>query len=335
MRALVPLATFALLAGCATMPGTDRLAERDPLQGFNRAMWGFNQGLDKVVLKPVSTVYRTVTPRPARRGISRLFANLSEPWSFINNMLQAKPKRAVRNLGRFLVNTTIGVGGLADPATKMGIRAAPEDFGQTLARWGVNGGPYLVLPILGPSTLRDGVGSGIAQLADPYRVCLRECGPSSTVRWAATGAEIISLRSDLTEAGADGLLQGSLDPYTTAKSAYLQRRRAAILDREDEVSGVPPVGPADAAKDGPATSDDAAMAAALSDIQAEQAQQVPAASETPGTPPAASSEPSDAAATPPAAGTTPSAPMESPADRGTMPTMPAPAPSDASGGVTR
>lgn len=335
MRALVPLATFALLAGCATVPGTDRLAERDPLQGFNRAMWGFNQGLDKVVLKPVSTVYRTVAPRPARRGISRLFANLSEPWSFINNMLQAKPKRAVRNLGRFLVNTTIGVGGLADPATKMGIRAAPEDFGQTLARWGVNGGPYLVLPILGPSTLRDGIGSGIAQLADPYRVCLRECGPSSTVRWAATGAEIISLRSDLTEAGADGLLRDSLDPYTTAKSAYLQRRRAAILDREDDAAAIPPVGPADAAKEGPATSDDAAMAAALSDIRAEQAEQTPAAGEAPAAPSAPAGEATDTAAPPPATSVTPPAMQGSAVDGAAAPSITAPVPTGPGDGATR
>lgn len=268
MRVCVPLAALALLAGCATTPGTDRLAERDPLQGFNRAVWGFNRGVDKVVLKPVSTVYRTVAPRPARRGISRLFANLAEPWSFINNLLQGKPDRAVRNLGRFVVNTTLGVGGLADHATKMGIRAAPEDFGQTLATWGVNGGPFLMLPILGPSTLRDGVGMGVAQLADPYRVCLRECGLTWTQQFGATAAEIVSLRADLTETGADGLLDSSLDSYATAKSAFLQRRRAAILDQDAEAAAIPPAGPADAA--GPPASGDAALDAALSDIRAQQ-----------------------------------------------------------------
>ncbi|MET0269549.1 MAG: VacJ family lipoprotein [Sphingomonas sp.] len=305
MRALLPLATLALLAGCATTPGTDRLAERDPLQGFNRAVWGFNRGVDKVVLKPVSGVYRTIAPRPARRGISRLFANLSEPWSAINNLLQGKPDRAVRNLGRFVVNTTIGVGGLADHATKMGIRPAPEDFGQTLARWGVNGGPYLVLPILGPSTLRDGVGAGVAQLADPYRVCLRECGPSSTVRWSAQGLEIVSLRSSLTESGADGLLDDSLDSYATAKSAYLQRRRAAILDREDAVAAIPPVGPADATKEAAdAVGGDAALDAALSDIRAEQAEQ----GETPAAAPA---DPAPATAPPPVADPAPPAPSPS------------------------
>jgi len=160
MRASSSVLALVLLAGCATVPGTDRLAEKDPLEGFNRAMWGVNRGVDKVVLKPVTKVYRAVTPKPARRGISNVFANLSEPWSFINNLLQGKPKRAVETLARFIINTTVGVGGLGDPATKMGLKAAPEDFGQTLAVWGVNGGPYLVLPLLAwwlarrPSPLR-------------------------------------------------------------------------------------------------------------------------------------------------------------------------------------
>ncbi len=246
MRALGPVLMLALLAGCATTPGQDRLAERDPLQGFNRAMWGVNQGVDKVVLRPVSGAYRAVTPRPARRGLTRLLANLAEPWSFINNMLQGKPDRAFTNLGRFVVNTTIGVGGLADHASKMGLKPAPEDFGQTLATWGVNGGPYLVLPILGPSTLRDGVGMGVAQLADPYRVCLRRCGLTNTQQIGANAAEIISTRASLSESGADGLLDSSLDSYATAKSAFLQRRRSAILDQDTDAIAVPAVGVGDA-----------------------------------------------------------------------------------------
>jgi len=268
MRGLAACVALALLGGCATTPGEDRLAERDPLEGFNRGVWGFNRAADKVVLKPASTVYRTVTPRPARRGLSRLLANLGEPFSFINNMLQGKPDRAINNLGRFVVNTTIGVGGLADHATDMGMKPTPEDFGQTLAVWGANGGPYLVLPILGPSTLRDGVGSGVAQLADPYRICLRECGLlSGSERLGASAAEITITRADLTEAGADSFLDTSLDPYATARSAYLQRRRAQILDREDEEAGESDGGqdvvidPADAdGADAPAGPTDAAPA---------------------------------------------------------------------------
>jgi len=226
-----------LLAGCATTPGEDRLAERDPLEGFNRGVWDVNQALDKVAIKPVTKVYRAVTPRPARRGISRIFANLSEPFSFINNLLQGKPDRAIRNLGRFAVNTTLGIGGLADQATKMGIKPAYEDFGQTLAVWGANGGPYLVLPILGPSTLRDGVGSGVAQFADPYRVAVRESGLSSTAKIGIMAGEVISTRSDLMDSGADSFLETSLDSYAAARSAYLQRRHAQIRNEDEDDDG--------------------------------------------------------------------------------------------------
>lgn len=232
MRRMLGCVALLMLAGCAT-PGEERLAERDPLEGFNRGVWGFNRAVDNVALKPATKAYRTVTPRPARRGLSRIFANLSEPFSMINNILQGKPGRAARNLERFVINTTIGVGGLADHATGFGVDAADEDFGQTLATWGVHGGPYLVLPILGPSTLRDGVGSGVAQIADPYRVGLRNIGLSRTQQLGVTAGEIINIRSELMESGADAFLDTSLDPYAAAKSAFLQRRHAQIRDQED------------------------------------------------------------------------------------------------------
>jgi phospholipid-binding lipoprotein MlaA len=233
MRASPYLLALVLLGGCTTTNvGQDRLAERDPLEGFNRAVWGVNQGVDKVVLKPVTKVYRAITPKPARRGITNVFANLSEPFSFINNVLQGKPKRALNTLARFVINTTVGIGGLADPASKMGIKPAREDFGQTLAAWGVNGGPFLMLPLLGPTTLRDGVGMGVAQLADPYRVCLRECDLPHGLPTGMTVGQIIDARSNLIDSGADAFLKTSADSYATARSAYLQTRRAAILDQE-------------------------------------------------------------------------------------------------------
>jgi phospholipid-binding lipoprotein MlaA len=237
MRMRIGCIALLMLAGCATTPGEDRLAERDPLEGFNRGVWGFNRALDTVAIKPVTVAYRTVTPRPARRGVSRIFANLSEPFSMINNILQGKPDRAVRNLERFVINSTIGVGGLADHATGFGVTPANEDFGQTLASWGVNGGPYLVLPLLGPSTLRDGVGSGVAQLADPYRVGLRNIGLTNTQQLGVTAGEVISTRADLMESGADAFLDTSLDPYAAAKSAYLQRRYAEIRNEDDGSGG--------------------------------------------------------------------------------------------------
>jgi phospholipid-binding lipoprotein MlaA len=219
------------LAGCATVPGQDRLAQRDPLEGFNRAMWGFNQGADKVVIKPVTSVYRAVAPRPVRQGVSNFFSNLTEPWSLINNLLQGKPKRAATNLRRFLINTTIGVGGVMDQASKMGVQPAPEDLGQTLATWGINAGPYLVLPLLGPSTLRDGVGTAAAGFVDPVSYGVNQADVNVWYKRGYWAARTVSIRSDLIDSGADAFLKSSLDPYATARSAYLQSRRAQILDQ--------------------------------------------------------------------------------------------------------
>jgi phospholipid-binding lipoprotein MlaA len=237
---------LALSACTTTRVGTDRLAEKDPLEGFNRTIWAVNRGADKVVVKPVTQVYRAVAPKPARDGVRNFFANVGEPFSFINNVLQGKPDRAVRNLGRFLINTTVGIGGLFDQASRVGVRPATEDFGQTLAVWGANGGPYLVLPLLGPSTLRDGVGTGVSQLADPYRVCLRECDLPKGLPTGMNVLEIISVRDGLIEAGADGFLESSLDPYAAARSAFLQRRRAEILNQDGDDAAAEAAAAADA-----------------------------------------------------------------------------------------
>lgn len=238
--------SLTLSACTTTRVGTDRLAEKDPLEGFNRTVWAVNRGADQIVVKPVTKVYRAVTPKPARDGVRNFFANVAEPFSFINNVLQGRVDRAMRNLGRFALNTTAGIGGLFDPATRVGIQPASEDFGQTLAAWGANGGPYLVLPLLGPSTLRDGVGTGVAQLTDPYRVCLRECGVPKGVPLALTATQVISVRDGLIETGADNFLESSLDPYAAARSAYLQRRRAEILNQESDDAATEAAAAADA-----------------------------------------------------------------------------------------
>ncbi len=244
---MIGVAAMALtLTACATT-GTDRLAERDPWEGFNRGVWAVNRGADKVIAKPVTQVYRAVTPRPARDGVRNFFSNVAEPWSFINNILQLKIDRAVRNLGRFVVNSTVGVGGLFDHATRFGIQPAIEDFGQTLAVWGANGGPYVMLPLLGPATFRDGIGTGIGFFADPYQVCLNDCGLPKGVPTGLTGMRIISARSALIETGADNFLESSLDPYAAARSAFLQRRRAEILDQESDDAAAEAAAAADAA----------------------------------------------------------------------------------------
>ncbi|WP_157220276.1 MlaA family lipoprotein [Flavisphingomonas formosensis] len=295
MRVPASFLTLALLAGCATTPGTDRLAEKDPLQGFNRAIWDINQAFDTVLIKPVTVAYRAVVPRPARSGVSNALNNLHEPFYFVNNLLQGKPHRAVRSLGRFVVNSTVGVAGLGDPASKMGMKPAPEDFGQTLAVWGVNGGPYLVLPLLGPSTLRDGVGMAASQFIDPYRLCLNECGfSSSALRYGMMAGEVVDTRSQLIDSGADAFLKSSADPYTTARSAYLQRRRAAILDQDDQAAAGPGKG-----------SDDAAMDAALKDMNGDSGTAPPPAADQAAPPANAAPAPASPESPPPPAGEQP------------------------------
>lgn len=236
-RLLASVAAALLLAGCATAPGGYVLAEQDPLEKVNRGVWNVNQAADKAVIKPVTQVYRAVAPRPVRQSVSNVFANLTEPWSFVNNLLQGKGERAGRNLERFLVNSTIGIGGLWDPASKLGARPAPEDLGQTLAVWGVNGGPYLVLPLLGPSTLRDGVGSGVAAYADPVKAAINNADIDIWYKRGYLAAYIVNTRSDLIESGGDAFLQSSLDPYAAARSAYLQLRTAEIRDQNEGGAG--------------------------------------------------------------------------------------------------
>jgi len=248
MRALCYLPLMALLAGCAT---TGPKTPGDPYEGFNRKMWGLDQTLDKAVMKPVAKGYRAVTPSPLRHGLSNMVENISEPFSFINSLLQAKPKRALNTLGRFTINSTIGIAGFRDVASKVGYPAMPEDLGQTFARWGAKKSTYLVLPFYGPSTIRDGIGTVASQWVDPYKILIRDkvgFWPSA----ALTGFVLIDARANLIDSGADTLLETSADSYAVARSAYLQHRQALIEDRDDAGTG--------------SASDDAALNAALDDL---------------------------------------------------------------------
>jgi len=233
MRALPLLLLAFSLSACATTGDRASLDPRDPHEGFNRSMFAFNDAVDKAAIKPATTVYRTVTPVPARRGLSNVFANLMEPLNFINNLLQGKPDRAMDSLGRFVVNTTIGVGGLADHATDLGIQPAREDFGQTFAVWGAKESPYLVLPLLGPSTIRDGAGTALQFVADPAQIGLSEAGVGGTERTVLTGLRLVDARSRLMDAGVDAVLETSADPYATARDAFFQRRQAQLRDEDD------------------------------------------------------------------------------------------------------
>jgi phospholipid-binding lipoprotein MlaA len=142
-------------------------SEVDPWEGFNRGVFSFNEGLDRAIVKPLAQGYRYVMPDFAEQGVHNFFENLGDVKTFINNLLQGKPKEASQDLGRVIVNTTIGIAGLFDVATPMGIPKHDEDFGQTLGAWGVESGPYLVLPIFGPSSVRDGIGRVPDMMVDP------------------------------------------------------------------------------------------------------------------------------------------------------------------------
>ena len=310
IRVTVLLAT-SLLAACATTPGHQLAAERDPYEKTNRSIYKFNRALDNAAVKPATKVYRAVVLKAAQRGITNFFNNVDEPFSFVNALLQGKVEQAARTFGRFAINTTLGVGGLADHATDMGLPEEPEDFGQTLATWGVKSGPYVMLPFLGPSTFRDAVGFGVERVGDPYRVGVGELKLSTTESIGLTGLELADTRSYVMDT-ADPLLQGSADEYATVKSAYLQYRWNLIHDGappEDEFEISPaPAAPADA----PATP--------------ETTQPV-----TPGeSAPAPTTEPQPAEVAPapspvtPGEGTTPAPADEAPADEPPAETPPAP-----------
>jgi phospholipid-binding lipoprotein MlaA len=223
-RSLRPL-TLGLvlgLGGCAT---TSEFPDpRDPLEGFNRSMYRFNEELDKYLAKPLAEGYQAITPAPVDRGITNFFGNLEDVGSAVNNLLQFKLQRAVSDVGRVLVNSTVGIGGFLDVASGMDMPKYGEDFGQTLGYWGVGDGPYLVLPVLGPSCGRDLVGLAGDWFTDP----LNHVSPEG---WEYGGKLLrgVDTRADLL--GASGVLQqAALDPYEFLKDAYLQKRRSDIYD---------------------------------------------------------------------------------------------------------
>lgn len=206
---------FCSLAGCATGPTAD---PRDPLEPFNRGMTSFNETVDKAVLKPVATAYTEVLPSPVRTGVNNFFANLGDAWSFVNNVLQLRAEPALNSLVRFNVNTFFGLGGVLDIATEMRIERSKQDFGLTLARWGVPSGPYLVLPFRGPSTVRDTAGLP----ADWYGDLARQVDPVSD-RNMLYALRIVDTRASLLTAG--NVLEGAaLDKYSFTRDAYLQMR---------------------------------------------------------------------------------------------------------------
>ncbi len=225
---LLAVATLAALTACASGP---RANPRDPLEPMNREVTKFNEGVDAVVLKPAATLYKDHVPALVRTGVANFFGNLSDVWSMANSLLQLKIQNAAENFMRVNVNTLFGLGGIIDVASELNIERHREDFGQTLGRWGVPAGPYLVLPFFGPSTLRDTLALPVDRRYDLVRAVDSNTAESSLIVLRAVDQRANLLR-------ATSVLEGAaLDKYSFTRDAFLQRRRAEIYEgtkREDD-----------------------------------------------------------------------------------------------------
>jgi phospholipid-binding lipoprotein MlaA len=217
-------ALTCLVTGCATSPGAN---PQDPWEAYNRSMFGFNEGFDRAFLKPVATVYKAVTPQVVRTGVGNFFANLTEPWVAVNAALQMKGLAATESMVRFGINTVLGLGGILDIATEADIERRNEDFGQTLGYWGVEAGPYVVLPFFGPATVRDGGALLVDMRGDPV---LRET--NLTTRDTASALRLVDFRASFLRA-TEILENAALDKYSFTRDVYLQRRQALILDGQE------------------------------------------------------------------------------------------------------
>lgn len=232
IRVAISCAVIVFLGSCAVRPtDPEELAEfmetNDPLEPFNRKVFAFNQAVDENFLVPVAKGYRTVVPEEARKSIRNFTNNLKEPYNFVNNLLQLSPDTP-KTLARFIINSTIGFLGFFDVASELGLEYDEEDFGQTLALWGIPEGPYLVLPLFGPSNFRDSAGVVVGIVADPVNLTLGGLG-LKIVSYSISGLNLISQR----EAYLDPVEQikaNSLDYYATMRSLYRQRRLKMIYD---------------------------------------------------------------------------------------------------------
>ena len=224
-RALAAIALAFALGACATVEHPN---PRDPWEGFNRPMHNFNEGVDRVVLRPVATLYREKVPPLVRTGVANFFGNLSDVWSAANSLLQFRLQDAADNVARVQINSVFGVFGIFDVASNFNIERHREDFGQTLGRWGVSTGPYLVIPLLGPSTLRDAVAMPVDRQFDPVSYI-----DPTGLRESLYVLRIVDKRSNLLRVGSV-LDEASLDKYSFIRDAHLQRRRAEIYDREGD-----------------------------------------------------------------------------------------------------
>jgi phospholipid-binding lipoprotein MlaA len=219
-KPLMIVLMFVFLTACSTT-GKNK---QDPWEGWNRGVYKLNKAVDKVT-KPVAQGYRYVTPDVVETGISNIFSNIGDIPNMLNNLLQGKFVDSASDLGRFLVNSTIGLAGIWDPASSMGLEKHDEDFGQTLATWGVKPGPYVMLPFLGPSTFRDTIAFPVDNLLDPLNE-VEHVPTRNQIRFV----DLVELRASLLS--YDEQLQGQMDEYAFIRDVYLQNRQFKVLDGE-------------------------------------------------------------------------------------------------------
>jgi len=212
--------TIVLLAGCAT---TGERHPSDPIEPVNRGIYAFNDGVDRAVLKPVARVYRDHTPAWFRTGVGNFFFNLDTPITIVNQVLQGKFVAAGQDTLRFVLNTTLGLGGILDPATDANLPRHDEDFGQTLGRWGLPPGPFLMLPFLGPSSVRDAPSHVVNRFLEPFYWY-----DAGNERWVSLALGLVDMRASLLP--LDAALQRTYDPYAFIRDAFLQRRRFQVYD---------------------------------------------------------------------------------------------------------
>jgi phospholipid-binding lipoprotein MlaA len=213
-------------------------APSDPLEPINRLVFGLNEGVDFLILRPVNTVYRTLVPQPVRKGVANVVYNLASPVILANDILQGEGKRAGNTASRFLINTTVGVGGFVDVAAKQGIPRHSEDFGQTLAVWGIGSGPYIVLPLIGPSTLRDTAAMVVDGTIDPMTWALMH--EKTSVRLIPTGTQVIVYHDEYLDV-AQNMRRSSADFYASVRDVYAQRRQSEIANGNLMLEPLPPI----------------------------------------------------------------------------------------------
>jgi phospholipid-binding lipoprotein MlaA len=235
-RLLAACLALALVSACAMRPPADDpealeefLAENDPLQPLNRAVYAANDVLDRGVLRPVAVAYREVVPQPVRASVRNVLGNLRAPVILANDLMQGEMERAGRTASRFAINSTLGIGGILDVAnSRFGIRGHTEDFGQTLAVWGVPEGHYLYVPVFGPTNSRDLLGVGVDIVMSPW-FWFGQGAVVEALGYARTGMTVVDGREGVIDV-LDDVNRTSLDPYATIRSAYRQRRAAEIAN---------------------------------------------------------------------------------------------------------